>query len=238
MLRLLAGTNLRSSCADLIRASTSLFRPSEGRMAGLNPATTKLGGRLPYLERCKIFSAASRNGFDQLVDAGFSRHPLGDHAGDGLEPKAMLDPLAHRLADEDRSSVLLVQSFEASRQVHAVPERRVIHALGRTHISHHGISEMNAETNGEWRQSLGFKSSIECVARRLGRKRGATGPLDMIELGMGSVPKHHHRISDELVDGSALSKKRFRQRGEMARCLVHQTIGFGRFRYARKIGDV
>jgi hypothetical protein len=36
--------------------------------------------------------ASSRNCFDQLIDARFGRHPLGDHRGDSLEAKAMLDP--------------------------------------------------------------------------------------------------------------------------------------------------
>ena len=150
----------------------------------------------------------------------------------------MLDPLADSLADKDRGPVLLVQPFEARCQIHAVAQCGIIHALRRTHISHHGIPEMNAKANGERRQSLGFELSIERVARRLGRKGGATGPLDMIGLQMGSVPKHHHRIADELVHSPALGKKRFRQRGEMARGLAHQTVGVGRFGNAGKIRDV
>jgi hypothetical protein len=39
-----------------------------------------------------------------------------------------------------------------------------------------------AEANCERPQSLGFELSIERLARRLGRKGGATGSLDMIEL--------------------------------------------------------
>jgi hypothetical protein len=97
---------------------------------------------------------------------------------------------------------------------------------------------MNAKANCERRQSLGFELSIERLARRLGRKGGATGSLDMIELQMRCVPKHHHRVPDELIDSPALGKKRFRQRGEMARRLVHQTVGVGRFGNARKIRDV
>ena len=60
----------------------------------------------------------------------------------------------------------------------------------------------------------------------------------MIELRMGCVPKHHHRIPDELVHSPALGEKRFRQRGEMARCLAHQTVGVGRFGNAREIRDI
>ena len=41
-----------------------------------------------------------------------------------------------------------------------------------------------------------------------------------------------------LSDGPALSMKRRGQRGEMARDLVHQTVGIGRFGNARKIRDV
>src|SRR5271167_4224030 len=97
---------------------------------------------------------------------------------------------------------------------------------------------MYAEANDERRQSPGFKLSIERLARRLGRKGGATGSLDMIELQMGSVPKHHHRVPDELVHSPTFGKKRLRQRGEMARRLAHQTVGVGRFGNARKICDV
>ncbi len=97
---------------------------------------------------------------------------------------------------------------------------------------------MDANASDERGQPLGFKLSIERLARRLGGKGGPTGPLDMIGLQMGSVPKHHHRVSNELVHGPALGKKRFRQRGEMARHLAHQTVGVGRFGYAGKIRDV
>src|SRR5262249_23189840 len=100
----------------------------------------------------------------------------------------MPSPLADRLADEDRGPILLVQPFEAGCQINAIAQCRVIHALGRTHISHHGIAEMNAKANGEPRQSLGFELGIERVARRLRSKGGATGSFDMIELQMGSVP--------------------------------------------------
>src|SRR6516165_2027650 len=133
----------------------------------------------------------------------------------------MLGSLADRLAYEDRGPVLLVQSVKASCQIHAVAEHRIIHALRRTHIAHDRLAEMNAEANGERRQSLGVELIVERLARRLGRKGGATGPLDMIGLGMGSVPEHHHRVPDELVDSSALGKKRLRQSGEMARGLTH-----------------
>src|SRR5271155_3331746 len=97
---------------------------------------------------------------------------------------------------------------------------------------------MNAEANGELRQSLGFKLGIERLARRLGRKGGATGSLDMIELQKGSVPKHHLRVPDELVHSPTFGKKRLRQRGEMARRLAHQTVGVGHFGNARKIRNV
>jgi hypothetical protein len=97
---------------------------------------------------------------------------------------------------------------------------------------------MNAKANGERRQSLGFELNIERVARCLGRKCGATGALDMIGLQMGSIPKHHYRVPDELVDSPALGEKRFRQRSKMARRLVHQTVGVGRFGDASKIRDV
>jgi hypothetical protein len=150
----------------------------------------------------------------------------------------MLDPLVDSLADEDRGPILLVQPFEACCQIHAIAQYRVIHALRRTHISHYGIAEMDAKANTERPQPLGFELSIERVARRLGRKGGATGALDMIELQMGGVPKYHHRVSDELVHSPALDEKRFRQRGEMARGLVHQTVGVGGFGNAGKILNI
>src|ERR1700730_1969506 len=156
---------------------------------------------------------------DQLINPRFRRHPPADHRSDGVKAKTMLYPLADSLADEDRGPVLLVQPFEASCQIHAIAQCGIIHALGRAHISHHGIAEMNADANGERLQSFGFKLSIQRIARRLSRKGGPTGPLDMIELQMGSVPKNHHRIPNELVYSPALGEKRFRQSGEMARRL-------------------
>ena len=61
------------------------------------------------------------------------------------------------------------------------------------------------------RQSLGVKLWIEGFACRLGRKGGTTGPLDMIGLRMGSIPEHHHRISDVFVHGAALGEKCLRE---------------------------
>jgi hypothetical protein len=55
---------------------------------------------------------------------------------------------------------------------------------------------------------------------------------------VGGVPKNHRGIPDELVDGPALSMKRRGQRGEMARDLMHQTVGIGCLGNACKIRDV
>ena len=60
----------------------------------------------------------------------------------------------------------------------------------------------------------------------------------MIGLQVGSVPKNHRGIPDELVDCPALSMKRLSQCSEMARDLVHQTVGIGRFGNPREIRDV
>src|SRR5262249_58042502 len=119
----------------------------------------------------------------------------------------MLGPLANSRADEDRGSVLLVQPFEASCEIHPFAQRGIIHSLRRPHIRHHGIPDMNAKANDEREKPLGFKLSVERIACRLSRKGGTTSTFDMIALQMGSVPKHHHRIPDELVHSPALSKK-------------------------------
>ena len=84
---------------------------------------------------------------------------------------------------------------------------------------------MNAKADGERGQSLGFKLGVERVVRLLGREGTAAGPLDMIGLQMGRVPKHHHRVADVLVDSPALGEKRFRQRTQMARGLAHRLSG-------------
>src|SRR6516162_11073163 len=123
---------------------------------------------------------ALHNGFDQLINAGFRRHALGDYRGDRVETKATLDPLADSLADEDLGPVFLVQPFEASCEIHAVAEHCIIHAILRAHIAHDRIAEMYAEANDERRQSLGFELTVERFARRLGRKGGATSSLHMI----------------------------------------------------------
>jgi hypothetical protein len=105
--------------------------------------------------------------------------------GDGIEPKTILDPVADSLADEDRSPVFRVQSFEARGQVHAIAEQRVIHVIRPTHIAHDCIAEMNAETDGERRQALGFELTIERFARRLSEKGPATGSFEMVGLQTG-----------------------------------------------------
>ena len=82
----------------------------------------------------------------------------------------MRDPVVHSIANKDRRPIRLVEPFEASSKIHAVAQYRIIHAFGRAHISHHGIPEMDANASDERGQPLGFKLSIERVARRLGQR--------------------------------------------------------------------
>ena len=65
------------------------------------------------------------------------------------ELEAMLNPHIDILAHKDCGPILLVQAFQARRQVHGVAERRVVHAFRRTEIADHGLADMNAETRVE-----------------------------------------------------------------------------------------
>ena len=73
----------------------------------------------------------------------------------------MFDPLADIIADQDRRTVLLVETFETSRQIHGATQHRVVHALGRPDVADHGITDMDAEPCDKRRQRFGFKLSIE-----------------------------------------------------------------------------
>src|ERR1700680_1943252 len=123
------------------------------------------GGSSSRRRRAAAKRAFLRNCFDQLIDARFRRHPLSGYRGDGVESKAMLDPVVHSLADKDRRPILLVEPFEPSSKIHAVAQYRIIRAFGRAHISHHSIPEMDANASDERAQPFGFKLSIERVAR-------------------------------------------------------------------------
>jgi hypothetical protein len=69
-------------------------------------------------------------------------------------------------------------------------------------------------------------------------ERGHDRPARHDRTANGGIPKHHHRVADELVDSPALGQKSFRQRGEMARRLAHQNIGGGRFGDAGEVLDI
>ena len=86
--------------------------------------------------------------------------------------------------------------------------------------------------------TLGFKLRVELVACRFACKDRPTSPLDVVGLRIGRVPEHHHRVANELVDRPAFGEKRLRQRGEIARSLVHESVGVGGLGDRRKIPDV
>src|ERR1700731_4960674 len=127
----------------------------------------------------------------------------------------MLDPSTNSLADENGGPVFLVQALQAGCEIHGIAQSRIVHALFGAQISHHRISAMDAEPNNEAWQSLGLELGIECIACRLCRKGGATGALNVVDLWMGSIPKNHHGIPNELVHGPAFRQKRHRQHSEM-----------------------
>ena len=52
----------------------------------------------------------------------------------------------------------------------------------------------------------------------------------MVRLRIGSVPEHHDRVADKLVDRSAFGEERFGQRREISRRLQHEHVGVGRLR--------
>src|SRR6516164_6020624 len=83
----------------------------------------------------------------------------------------MLNSLVDSVADQDRSTVLPLQT---RRQVHAVAQHCIVHALLGADISYDGFARMNAEADGKRRQALRLKLSIESVACRLGRKGRST----------------------------------------------------------------
>src|SRR4030095_14629458 len=70
-------------------------------------------------------------GAQQLEHAHAARAPLHRHAVDEAEVEPGAGLLAHRLADDDRGAVALVESLEARREVHRVADRRVVEPLGR-----------------------------------------------------------------------------------------------------------
>ena len=81
----------------------------------------------------------------------------------------------------------LVRPFEARGLVHAIAEHRVISRdPPNPHIAHDCIAQMY-ETDGEWRQALGFELTIERFAPRLGEKGPATCSFDIVGLQMGRV---------------------------------------------------
>ena len=117
----------------------------------------------------------------------FYRHAFGDNRGDGIKPQTILDRAADSLPSEDRGPVFLGQPFEARGLVHAIAEHRVISRdPPNPHIAHDCIAQMY-ETDGEWRQALGFELTIERFAPRLGEKGPATCSFDIVGLQMGRV---------------------------------------------------
>ena len=119
---------------------------------------------------------------DELEDAGFLCHALGDDGLDSSELEAVLNPQIDIFADEDCGPKLLVQAFEARCQIHRIAKRRVVHAFRRSEIADDGLPNMNAKPREERLQSLGLELSVELFARRFARKRCPASPLDMVRL--------------------------------------------------------
>jgi len=63
---------------DLIRASASLFRPSEGRMAGLNPRLSGSGFRFHWERQLSRIGRGRRVDLQQATD-GPAVHQIGAH---------------------------------------------------------------------------------------------------------------------------------------------------------------
>lgn len=64
-------------------------------------------------------------------------------------------------ADEDGRPQLLVQAFEARRDIHGIAKSRVVHAFRRFKVTDDGLSDVNAKPREEWFQALRLKLSIE-----------------------------------------------------------------------------
>ena len=164
--------------------------------------------------------------------------PLAMTELEGSELEAVLNPRIDVFAHKNGGPKLLVQSFEARRQIYRVAKGRVVHALRRPEIADDGLPDMNAKSREERLQTLGFKLRVELFACRPARQSCPAGPLDVVELWIGCVPEHHHRVADELVDCSAFGEESLRKHGKISRRLVHESVRIGRLCDARKIPDV
>src|SRR5258708_4915008 len=144
---------------------------------------------------------------DELEDVSFLCHALGNDRLEGSKLEAVLSPQIDAFAHKDRGPKLLVQAFEARRQIHRIAKGRVVHALSRPKIADDSLSDVNAEPREEWLETLIFKLGVELLTRRSARKGRPAGPFDVIRLWVGCVPEHHHRVTNELVDCSAFGEE-------------------------------
>ena len=149
-----------------------------------------------------------------------------------------MNPQTDIFAHKDSGPKLLVQAFEARCQIHRVAKGRVVHALNRPKVTDHGLPDMNAKSREEWLQTLSLKLGVELFARQSAHKSCPASSLDMVRLWIGCVPEDHHSVADELVDCSAFGEESLRQHGEIARRLVHESVGVGGLGDRRKIPDV
>src|ERR1043166_1414978 len=97
---------------------------------------------------------------------------------------------------------------------------------------------MNAKPREEWLQTFSFKLGVQLLESQSSRKSCPAGSLDMVRLGIGRVPEHHHGVTDELVDCSAFGEERLGNRRKIAGRLAHENVGVGGFRDGRKIPDI
>src|SRR4029077_1779994 len=87
---------------------------------------------------------------DQLENAGFLCHALGNDRLEGSELETMLSPQIDAFAHKDIGPKLLVQAFQTRRQIYRIAKGCVVHALRRPKIADDGIPDVNAKPREEW----------------------------------------------------------------------------------------
>ena len=139
---------------------------------------------------------------EQLVDGKPLRAAID---GDPIEPpdqNGVARGCARVLADQDFGSVAFVDRFEAARDIDGIADHRVAQPLIGADIADQHSPGIDADAHAQRHPSVAARLGAALTQAASEFERRGTSIDRMPIVRRRRAPERHHRIADELVDGS------------------------------------
>ena len=142
------------------------------------------------------------------------------------------------IAHEQFGAIKLAGRFQPRRQVHAIADHRVIHALGGADIAaHHRIGvQANADSDRLLPPRLAF--AVEVPQHLLHGDRRADRLIFVAVARHRQAEHGHHGVADELIEHSAFPLQAIHHQGEVVVEEAHRALGTQHFGDAGEAADI